>query len=400
MLQTCPKCGKDQGAPAEECRSCGVVFAKYHPPETRAASGVQTVALPDVPPPKTKQRTLLKVLLALVVGSVLLCGAGFLGIFKFARGTEAYAAASEMTTTHPILVRALGEPIEIDRFFVFVMYEDLGGDKEGEASFVFPTTGPKGSTSVVISAEKRDGVWAVLNAYHGPKGASREVLVQDGRLVGGDIEDAPAQPDAPVGLTADELLSSGVETFGVTPSVAPDARTEPIAPAAGPRARHAASQEPASARRACPYPGSTNSSVSTMRPADMRSEVRRSAGCLTLVVIWGAWCPTCRKHYPYLAELADRYRDEGLAVHSFSTDQDPAALEEFLGAQRKRTGTFRLQLDPNKKGSIKAGAREFGAEYTNSVPFYALFDENNRVVVQGAGAVFEKLDPEIRSRLR
>jgi len=139
--------------------------------------------------------------------------------------------------------------------------------------------------------------------------------------------------------------------------------------------------------------------VDTIKPSGMRSEVSRSTGCLTLVVIWGAWCPTCRKHYPYLARLAETYRPQGLAVHSFSTDQDPAALEEFLGAQRSRTGTFRLALDPNRKGSIKAGARDFGADYPNSVPFYALFDRDNRVLVQGSGSTFERLEPQIRAQL-
>ncbi len=36
MLQICPKCGKDQGTPSTECRSCGIVFAKCRAPALTA----------------------------------------------------------------------------------------------------------------------------------------------------------------------------------------------------------------------------------------------------------------------------------------------------------------------------------------------------------------------------
>ena len=393
MLQICPKCGKDQGTPAAECRSCGIVFAKYRPrasstAEPEGTRGFEVYA----PTPPKKKRSLLKLLLMLGLGAFCLAIIGILSLLHWARGSEPYARAAEVATGHPAMIRTLGEPIEIDYFFPFtVSTSQTGAGPQGSGWFTLTARGPEGGGVVVVALTRVDDQWVVRDAVFGPFDGVQQHLVRSGRTVGGDIADRPPEPEAAPGLTAEQLLGSNVETFGEPPP-ATMAKPEPP-PAVRPGDRARAPQPP------CPYTGSTSGYVDTIKPSGMRSEVSRSTGCLTLVVIWGAWCPTCRKHYPYVAKLAELYRPQGLAVHSFSTDQDPAALEEFLGAQPSRTGTFRLALDPNRKGSIKAGARDFGADYPNSVPFYALFDRDHRVLVQGSGSTFKRLEPQIRAQL-
>lgn len=45
----------------------------------------------------------------------------------------------------------------------------------------------------------------------------------------------------------------------------------------------------------------------TVRLADYKGKV-------TIVDIWGTWCPPCRKEIPHFAELYKEYRDKGLEI--------------------------------------------------------------------------------------
>ena len=396
MLQICPKCGKDQGMPAADCRKCGIVFAKYEAPRLTPAEEPGGFKAWHAPPEPKRKRGVLKILLTLAVTGVGLAAIGLLVGFSWVRGTDAYQVVDAVATTHPAMVRTLGEPIDPAKFFVFGMEttKPAGGEATGAATFVLPVEGPRASGIVIADANLVEGAWKVTDAFFVEvEGGPQQVLVQGGRVIGDGIDGVEVEPTAP-GLTAEQLLKSDVDSWGETPVE----RTPRQAPSQR-NSVEPASRSKRTARPDCAYTGATSSYVSTIRPKDMRNQVSRSKGCVTLVAIWGAWCPACREHYPYVTNLADTYADAGLAYHSFATDQNPAELEEFLAAQTHRKGVFRLQLDPNRKGSIKRGAEDFGAVYPNAVPFYALFDHNNQVVVQGTTNVYRKLEPAIRERL-
>ena len=51
-----------------------------------------------------------------------------------------------------------------------------------------------------------------------------------------------------------------------------------------------------------------------------------TAGEVTLVNIWGSWCPTCRFEHPYLEDLAQR----GLRVVGINYKDDPQLAVEWL----------------------------------------------------------------------
>lgn len=45
------------------------------------------------------------------------------------------------------------------------------------------------------------------------------------------------------------------------------------------------------------------------------------AGKVVIVDFWGTWCPPCRKEIPHFVELSRKYRDQGLAVVGFNSEQ-------------------------------------------------------------------------------
>ena len=45
---------------------------------------------------------------------------------------------------------------------------------------------------------------------------------------------------------------------------------------------------------------------------------------------WASWCVPCRKSFPWMNKLQERFRDQGLRVVAINLDRDRKAAEKFL----------------------------------------------------------------------
>jgi len=48
-----------------------------------------------------------------------------------------------------------------------------------------------------------------------------------------------------------------------------------------------------------------------------------------LINFWATWCPPCLEEIPFLVELADKYRDDGLVILGISTDDTPEQIKPY-----------------------------------------------------------------------
>ena len=48
-----------------------------------------------------------------------------------------------------------------------------------------------------------------------------------------------------------------------------------------------------------------------------------------LINFWATWCPPCLQEIPFLVELADQYRDDGLVILGISTDDTPDQIKPY-----------------------------------------------------------------------
>lgn len=57
-------------------------------------------------------------------------------------------------------------------------------------------------------------------------------------------------------------------------------------------------------------------------------------GRVVLVDFWASWCGPCRRSFPWMQEMLERYRDDGLTVVAVNLDTDRADAERFLAQGR------------------------------------------------------------------
>ncbi len=55
---------------------------------------------------------------------------------------------------------------------------------------------------------------------------------------------------------------------------------------------------------------------------------------VTYVDFWASWCPPCKKSFPWMKALQEKYRDQGLQIIAVSVDKDPGKARQFLADQK------------------------------------------------------------------
>ncbi len=115
--------------------------------------------------------------------------------------------------------------------------------------------------------------------------------------------------------------------------------------------------------------------VSVVKYAGLGEEVRRHRGKVVLVDFWSDTCVPCKKRFPHLVEMSDRYRDRGLVVISVNVDPNPQQKEvqdkalKFLQAQKAAFTNLMLD-EPAAEWSKKLGIE--------SLPAVFVFDREGR----------------------
>ena len=74
-------------------------------------------------------------------------------------------------------------------------------------------------------------------------------------------------------------------------------------------------------------------------PCDLKGKV-------VLVDFWASWCAPCKKSFPTLNELHERYGDKGLVIIAVNVDEQRAKMEQFL---KNAPASFVVFRDPEQK---------------------------------------------------
>ena len=104
-------------------------------------------------------------------------------------------------------------------------------------------------------------------------------------------------------------------------------------------------------------------------------------GKVVWVDLWASWCVPCRRSFPWMNEMLERYGDQGLQIIGVNVDKERALADEFLAETQAR---FDLRFDP--AGAL---AERFGVE---AMPSSFLLDAEGNVIAEHFGFRYEDAD--------
>ena len=71
-------------------------------------------------------------------------------------------------------------------------------------------------------------------------------------------------------------------------------------------------------------------------------------GRVVYVDFWASWCEPCRRSFPWLNSLRERYADRGLTIVAVNLDKDRRAADDFL---ERFPASFLVAYDPAGKSA-------------------------------------------------
>ena len=83
-------------------------------------------------------------------------------------------------------------------------------------------------------------------------------------------------------------------------------------------------------------------------------------GDVLYVDFWATWCPPCRKSFPWMEEMNQRYKDLGFKVVAISLDTKRAVIDQFLETM---TTNFVIAHDPSGDSATQFQVKGMPSSY-------------------------------------
>lgn len=87
---------------------------------------------------------------------------------------------------------------------------------------------------------------------------------------------------------------------------------------------------------------------------DVALDLEQYRGNVVVLDFWASWCVPCRRSFPWLNDIHDRYEKDGLVIIGVNVDKQREPAAAFL---QQFPANFRIRYDPEA-----ALAREFNVQ--------------------------------------
>jgi cytochrome c biogenesis protein CcmG, thiol:disulfide interchange protein DsbE len=102
-------------------------------------------------------------------------------------------------------------------------------------------------------------------------------------------------------------------------------------------------------------------------------------GQVVYLDFWASWCGPCRRSFPWMSELQERYRDRGLVIVAINVDKKRVDAERFLQTNSAR---FTVLFDPEGRAPLAYDVAGMPSSY--------LIDRRGKIVDVEAGFLDER----------
>ena len=114
--------------------------------------------------------------------------------------------------------------------------------------------------------------------------------------------------------------------------------------------------------------------ISSNTTAASEFDLREFHGKVVVLDFWASWCVPCRRSFPWMNTMQEKYGDDGLVIIGVNLDANDADAQAFL---RETPAQFRIISDPD--GTL---AREHDVI---AMPTSYIFDRNGKLVTRHLG---------------
>ena len=83
-------------------------------------------------------------------------------------------------------------------------------------------------------------------------------------------------------------------------------------------------------------------SYSAVAESATQFELQKYEGQVVVLDFWASWCAPCRRSFPWLNAMHEKYSSPGLVVIGVNVDNDPAAAAAFL---KEYPADFQIHYD-------------------------------------------------------
>lgn len=106
----------------------------------------------------------------------------------------------------------------------------------------------------------------------------------------------------------------------------------------------------------------------------LKAQLNKYQGQVIYLDFWASWCVPCRKSFPWMVEMQNKYKKDGFTVISINVDADKTLADSFL---KTTPNNFPVIYDP--QGDL---AKEFKLK---GMPSSYIFDRSGKIVKAHTG---------------
>ena len=114
--------------------------------------------------------------------------------------------------------------------------------------------------------------------------------------------------------------------------------------------------------------------ASNPTPSESILNLDQYEGKVVYLDFWASWCVPCRKSFPWMNKLQDKYSDNELVIIAVNLDKKRSLADEFLA---ENPAKFKIVYDP--KGKL---AKKFKIK---GMPSSVIFDQKGKPIIAHTG---------------